>query len=143
MDIVYSMADCIFCKIVKRELPAEVIYEDNYLIALLDIFPVNYGHTLVCPKEHYANLLSTPENVLEKMVVTSKHLAQAVVKSMGADGFNLLVNNGTAAGQEVDHVHLHIMPRNYKDGQKFGFSKKRYSEREMKQVGEAIRKFLK
>lgn len=101
----------IFLKIISREIPADIIYEDDLVIAFLDIIPVNKGHTLVVPKKHFVNILDGDPDILAHMMKISQKVAQAQVKELGADGFNLVVNNGIAGGQEVMHSHFHVIPR--------------------------------
>lgn len=103
--------DCIFCKIVGGEIPSYKVYEDDNVLAFLDITPVNPGHTLVIPKKHYENLFDLPEEEAKKLIVAIKKIAPAVLAGTGAKGFNLGLNNGGTAGQIVNHIHFHIMPR--------------------------------
>jgi len=110
------MENCIFCKIIKGEIPAEKIYEDEICFAFLDVNPVNLGHTLLIPKKHYENIYELPDDLLPKMSLVLKKLMIAVKKGVGADGMNLGMNNGEAAGQLVFHAHFHLMPRYTNDG---------------------------
>jgi len=112
------MTDCIFCKIVAGEIPADKIYEDDQVVAFLDIRPVSRGHALVVPKIHTADILSTNEAMLAAAMARVKKIAEGVVAATGAAGFNLGVNNGAAAGQVVFHLHFHIIPRFSNDGLK-------------------------
>lgn len=110
------MSDCIFCKIVSGDIPSHRIYEDDQLLAFLDIAPVNPGHTLVIAKEHYPDLLALPEELSAKLLAAAKKIAPAIVSGVGASAFNLTLNNGAVAGQAVGHVHFHIIPRFDGDG---------------------------
>ncbi|NOY35422.1 MAG: HIT family protein [bacterium] len=110
------MIDCVFCKIVKGEIPADKIYEDGNCLAFLDVTPVNPGHTLLIPKKHYENLYELPDELLSKLAPIIKKLAVAVKKGTGADGINIGMNNEAAAGQIVPHAHFHIIPRFAGDG---------------------------
>jgi histidine triad (HIT) family protein len=101
----------IFLKIINREIPAYIIYEDDLVIAFLDIVPVNKGHTLVVPKKHFVNILDGDSDILAHMMKIVQKIARAQVKELGAEGFNLVVNNGVAGGQEVMHSHFHVVPR--------------------------------
>src|SRR3989344_4723281 len=103
--------ETIFSKIIAREIPADIVYEDELVLAFLDITPVNYGHTLVVPKEHYINAIDAAPETLAHMMKVAQKIAQALKKSGLADGVNLVMNNETAAGQEVFHAHLHVIPR--------------------------------
>ncbi|MBX4188144.1 MAG: HIT family protein [Candidatus Doudnabacteria bacterium] len=112
------MDNCIFCKIINKEIPSSLIYEDDQALAFLSIRPISKGHTLVIPKVHSKDLLSTDEKDLVSTIVVVKKIAQAIVKATGAAGFNLGVNNGAHAGQEIFHLHFHIIPRYSNDGLK-------------------------
>lgn len=101
----------IFLKIINREIPAHIIYEDDLVIAFLDIVPVNKGHALVVPKKHFVNILDGDPEILAHMMKVVQKIAQAQVKELRAEGFNLVVNNGVAGGQEVMHSHFHVVPR--------------------------------
>lgn len=106
--------DCLFCKIISGEIPAKIVYEDDTSIAFLDINPCAEGHTVVIPKKHYAHFTDMKEQDAGNLFASVKNIAKAVEKATGADGSNIGLNNGKAAGQEVPHVHIHIIPR--KDG---------------------------
>src|SRR3989338_5114266 len=105
------MADCIFCKIVKGEIPSSKIYEDGDFLALLDINPINPGHTLVIPKKHYVDFLDMPEPLIGTLFSRSQQIAKAVIAGVSAEGFNIGMNNRKVGGQVVFHAHVHIMPR--------------------------------
>jgi len=110
------MSDCIFCKIVSKELPCYKIYEDNNFLAFLDIQPIAKGHTLIIPKKHYNTFAETPADLLAEMIQVVHKIGIAVKKTMKADGFNIGLNNGSAAGQIIIHTHFHIIPRFNDDG---------------------------
>jgi len=110
------MADCIFCKIVQGEIPSAKIYEDDLVMSFLDINPINPGHALVLPKEHYATLFDVPQEVLHACITASQRVAGAVFGAVGASGLNFLQNNFRSAGQLIDHVHFHLIPRHEGDG---------------------------
>lgn len=105
------MNDCIFCKIAADEIPAHKVYEDDLVIAFLDISHFTKGHTLIIPKSHYSDFLDTPDELLAKISVVAKDLALNYKPLLGADGYNIVVNAGESAGQEVMHYHLHLIPR--------------------------------
>ena len=111
-----SADDCVFCKIVAGEIPATKIYEDEEVLVFLDIGPISDGHTLVIPKQHFERLHDCPAELLGRVSSCLGRIAGAVAGAMDSDGYNLLCNNGRAAGQLVDHVHFHIIPRNTGDG---------------------------
>jgi histidine triad (HIT) family protein len=110
------MPDCLFCKIVAGEIPCHKIYEDNSVLAFLDIKPLNPGHTLLVPKEHAENLLDSSTDTATALISTAKKITSAILQSVGASACNITFNNGAAAGQVVLHTHLHIIPRFKGDG---------------------------
>jgi len=111
-----SHQDCIFCKIISGSIPSFQVYSDDKVVAFLDIFPVAKGHTLVVPRSHGETLDQlSPEDAAAVMKAAQK-IAKAVLKLEGVTGYNLLQNNGHAAGQIVMHSHLHIIPRRPNDG---------------------------
>lgn len=110
------MSDCIFCKIIKGDIPCTKVYEDEQVLAFLDIGPITRGHTLVMPKKHHASLFDLPEEDFAAMMRSVQKISAAVFKGVGATGLNLLQNNFRSAGQQVDHVHMHIVPRTEGDG---------------------------
>ncbi len=103
--------DCIFCKIVRRQAPSSVIYEDKKVMAFMDIRPVSEGHALIIPKEHYVDVFDTPDPLLAAVHLTTKRIAIAVQKTTKADGITIVQQNGKAAGQDVFHIHVHVIPR--------------------------------
>ncbi|HRZ30374.1 MAG TPA: HIT family protein [Candidatus Paceibacterota bacterium] len=103
--------DCIFCKIIAGEVPADKFYEDNNFVAMLDIGPVSTGHTLLIPKDHFVNIFDTPDEVLAKIGPVIKKISQAIKTGVKADGLNVHINNGKDAGQAVFHTHVHLIPR--------------------------------
>ena len=135
------MENCLFCKIIRKEIPAAVVHENDRVMAFLDINPVNPGHLLVVPKVHSADYLSTSEEALREMAVEAKRMGAAAMKALGAHGFNLAVNNGRVAGQLVDHVHLHVMPRFENDGRELWHGKA-YAEGEMEATAVKLREAL-
>lgn len=107
---------CIFCKIINKEIPCHQVYEDKKVIAFLDIKPVNPGHVLVLPKEHYQNLEAiTPED-LTALILAVKKIGARVKDKLGVPGYNVTVNNDPVAGQIVPHLHFHVIPRHAGDG---------------------------
>jgi histidine triad (HIT) family protein len=108
--------DCIFCKIVNGELPSYKVYEDDDILAFLDISPINYGHTLVIPKKHFQNLESIDENLLCKIIIIVKKVGQILKNGLGVEGYNVCENNDAVAGQIVSHLHFHVVPRSEGDG---------------------------
>ena len=107
--------NCIFCKIINGEIPSTKVYEDEEFVIMLDIGPATFGHVLILPKEHYANLFEMPEELLAKAMKLAKSFGDKLVKALHADGMNVVQNNGLAAGQTVFHFHMHLIPRYEKD----------------------------
>jgi histidine triad (HIT) family protein len=103
--------NCIFCKIADKKIPSSILYEDNEVIAFLDNNPVSYGHCLVISKEHYDSFLSTPKEVMNRVMDVAQRIGQVEMKSLGAKGINILTNCYEAAGQTVKHFHVHVIPR--------------------------------
>ena len=103
--------DCVFCRIIARDLPAAVVYEDDRVIAFLDAFPSSEGHTLVVPKAHHRDILDTPVEDLQAVAVVAKRVALAQRKALKPDGHGVAQFNGKAAGQTVFHYHMHVVPR--------------------------------
>lgn len=103
--------DCIFCKIVRGEAPAAKVFEDEHTLALMDVFPVTDGHTLVITKEHAENLFEASSEALEAVAATAKRVAHALKDTLSPDGLMVFQLNGAAAGQTVFHYHMHLMPR--------------------------------
>ena len=107
--------DCIFCRIAAGEIPSSTVYEDEKFRVILDLGPAAKGHMLVLPKDHFADVTELPEEYAGPALMLGARLGQAAGRALGATGFNLVQNNGAAAGQTVRHFHLHVIPR-YEDG---------------------------
>jgi len=122
------MDDCIFCRIIAKEIPATVVYEDELVLAFMDIGPIIKGHALVISKEHYDPVTETPDDVLARLHLIAKRLARAQVNGLGADGVNIMQNNGKAAGQEVPHIHVHVIPRYENDGHHWNWNAQKYED---------------
>lgn len=110
------MEDCLFCKIVKGEIPAERVYEDDIAVAFLDIMPRTPGHTMVIPKIHVENFVDLPKEQIGPFFEAAQKVAVTVERALAPDGFTLGMNHGKVSGQEVPHLHFHIMPRWEGDG---------------------------
>jgi len=108
--------NCIFCKIINKEISCPLVYEDNEVLAFLDINPVNKGHTLVIPKIHYKNIYETPDEILSSLITTAKKIAIKLKETMVAEGINIHMNNDAISGQVVFHAHIHVIPRLSNDG---------------------------
>ncbi len=133
------MSDCIFCKIAKNEIPAGKLYESENFMVFLDISPANKGHVLIVPKQHAQSLTDLPEYIAQEFGELQLKLSKAVMSATKAEGFNLLLNDGKAAGQEVMHAHMHIMPRFSNDDFHFKWTHKKYAEGEMKEYFDRIK----
>lgn len=103
--------DCIFCKIVRGEIPSHKVYEDDDVLAFLDISQVTKGHVLVISKVHYDNFLATPQETMHKVMDVAQRIGQVQIMSLGAKGVNILSNVNKEAGQSVFHFHVHVIPR--------------------------------
>ena len=102
---------CIFCDIIDHKIPSKVVYEDEDVLAILDISQVTYGHTIGMPKKHYKNILEADDETVCKCMKVAKMLAAQITKNCCASGCNILNNCGEVAGQSVDHLHFHVIPR--------------------------------
>ena len=109
--------DCIFCKIANGSIPSKTIYEDEKFRVILDLGPATKGHALILPKEHYADIYEIPEETIGDAMKLAKKMAGLMTDKLGCDGFNIVQNNGEAAGQTVKHFHVHLIPRYKDDGQ--------------------------
>ncbi len=104
-------SNCIFCKIANGEIPSTTLYEDEDFRVILDLGPATRGHALLLPKNHFANLFELDDETAQKAILVAKKMAGKMKDALGADGFNLVQNNGEAAGQTVFHFHMHLIPR--------------------------------
>ena len=134
--------DCIFCKIAAGIIPSATVYEDDDFRAILDIAPAHKGHTIILPKKHAANLFELDADSAAKVFPVAKKVAAAVKKATGCEGVNILQNNGTAAGQTVFHLHVHVIPRFEGDGILPVWPQGAYADGEAATLAEAIRKEL-
>src|SRR3989344_8030480 len=116
------MENCIFCKIISEEIPSKKLFENKYAYAFLDAFPAAKGHSLVISKKHYETLLEIPEKEMKEISIAIQKVSKAAKKASQAEGFNIIQNNGEAAGQSIKHVHFHIVPRFKNDGLKLHFT---------------------
>jgi histidine triad (HIT) family protein len=133
--------NCVFCKIIRKEINSHIVYEDETVLAFLDIGPVNPGHTLVIPKKHSTNLLDISEEDLKTLILAVRKICPAILKATAAHGLNVSMNNGKAAGQLVNHTHFHIIPRFAEDGFKH-WSHSKYKGGEADDALNKIRKEL-
>ena len=127
--------ECIFCQIVEKKIPSQILYENDTNLAFLDIFPVSKGHTIVIPKNHYSNLEDIPVDELTILFETVKKISEIIQ----IDGYNILQNNYKAAGQIINHFHVHIIPRSRKDGKlQLIIPREQSTEEELKQTLKTI-----
>ncbi len=134
-------SDCIFCKIIEDIVPSNKVYEDDHILAFLDIQPNNPGHTLVIPKDHFENIYTTPDETLCRLIIAVRKVSLAIKDAMDADGINIIMNNEPTAGQLVSHIHIHVIPRFETDGFK-GWEHKEYKHGEAEEVAKNIKKSL-
>jgi len=136
------MAECVFCKIVAGAIPCTKVFEDGLCLAFLDIGPISPGHTLLIPKAHYETIHQMPADEAAHLARHIPLLAAAVQKAVSAEGINVLQNNGACSGQEVLHVHVHLIPRWPQDGLGFRWPAKQADPEVLKQQADAIRQRL-
>lgn len=129
---------CVFCKIAEGAMPSAQIYEDEFVFAFADINPVNLGHALVIPKKHYTDISDTPDEMLAKLMAAAKKIGGAIKNGLKADGINIEMNNGKAAGQIIFHSHIHIIPRFLDDGYRHWKGPKRTPE-EIREAANMVR----
>ena len=137
------MSNCIFCKIIEGEIPSTKIYEDDLVFAFMDISPINKGHVLVIPKEHYIVSSSIPEDIAGRMFHIGSRIGVALRRGLDYDGFNLHLADGACAGQVVMHAHLHIIPRGVEDGFHWNWRQLKYEDNEAQETAEKIKAKLK
>ena len=108
--------NCIFCKLANKDIPTNIIYEDDRFTVILDASPATKGHALILPKNHAANIYELPDEAASAVFVLAKKLATKMTEILHCDGFNIVQNNGEVAGQTVFHFHMHLIPRYLNDG---------------------------
>ena len=135
-------ADCIFCRIIEGQIPCTKVYEDKTVLAFLDVAPISPGHTLVVPKAHCQYVYDCQAPVLGDVGVAVGRIARALVEAVGAEGCNVLCNNGRVAGQLVDHLHFHVIPRKSGDGLFASWPKFAYESGQAETIAEGIREKL-
>ena len=135
-------SDCVFCKIVAGQIPAEIVEQNDSCVVFLDSSPLFAGHCLVCPRQHLDTLMDVPADLLTPLFATAQRIARAVETGLGADGSFVAINNKIS--QSVPHLHVHVIPRRRKDGMKgFFWPRRPYgSEAEMKQAADSLRAAL-
>lgn len=130
--------ECVFCKIVSRKIPSQIVYEDDNYIAFLDKAPFSEGHTLVCPKAHGETVWDMSEGEIGGLFALASRISRAVVSAVDADGFRFVQNNGEAANQIVAHVHVHTIPVRMSDKGRW-MDRMNLSSEKMSKIAESIR----
>lgn len=130
--------NCIFCKIIAGEIPSSTIYEDEKYKVILDVGPATRGHALILPKEHYANLYELPEETAAEVIKLAKKMMTRMTDKLKCDGFNIIQNNGEAAGQTVNHFHMHLIPRYKNDGEILKYIAGEPGQDELEQIKKTI-----
>ena len=138
------MRNCIFCRIIAGEIPSVKVYEDELVLAFMDISPITFGHTLVIPKEHHTSTATIPEHIAGRMFRVGARIGVAMKRGLDADGYNFHLSDGTTAGQVVMHSHLHIVPRWTDDGFHWNWRQLNYeSDAAKMEILEKIQKHFK
>lgn len=136
------MKDCIFCQVVAKNLPSTLVYENEEVYAFLDIHPVHPGHVLVIPKGHTEQLPDLSLEQVTSVMAVVQRVGKALMQESGVKGFNVLQNNGAAAGQVISHVHFHVVPRYADDGLRMWPESGYRSEQQKQETGERLRAAL-
>ena len=134
--------NCIFCKILAGDIPSAVVYEDDDFKVILDVGPAAKGHMLILPKEHYADIMAMPEDLVAKAFILAKKMATKMESVLGCDGINVVQNNGEAAGQTVRHYHMHIIPRYTGDTVQVTWKQQELPMEEIQKAAQAVQKAL-
>jgi len=133
---------CVFCEIIGGRAAAEIVYENEHALAILDIRPIHHGHSLVIPKVHCRDFLGLPKEYFGGVLEAAQTVAAATVRALSLEGFNVFSNNGLVAGQSIFHFHLHVTPR-YRDDQiRFELTLKQYQDGQMRALAQSIRTCL-
>ena len=130
--------NCIFCKLANGEIPTATIYEDDEFKVILDLGPATKGHALILPKEHYANIYEIDEEVAGRAFKLAKKMVTKLTEVLGCDGYNIVQNNGEAAGQTVFHFHMHLIPRYENDGQHILWNPGESTPEELEEIRKTI-----
>jgi len=134
--------ECVFCRILRGEIAAQRVHEDDRVVAILDVNPVAPGHSLVLPREHLETWDGLSDDLAGRLAVASRSVARAVLAATGAQGYNLLVNNQRCSGQAIPHVHVHVIPRREADGVKFNWPAKGADVASLELQAERIRQAM-
>ncbi len=131
--------DCIFCKLANGDIPTRSIYEDEEFNVILDVSPATKGHALILPKDHAANLYELPDETAAKILVLAKKLITSMTEKLNCQGFNVIQNNGEAAGQTVLHFHMHLIPRYEGDGQNMLWEPQTFSDETLDEIRDTLK----
>jgi histidine triad (HIT) family protein len=134
----FQKQQCVFCHIVSGKVPSKKIYEDDTVLAILDINPANPGHILLLPKEHYVIMPQIPEDVISNIFMVAKALSNTILKALGVKGTNIFIANGIAAGQKAQHFMIHIIPRNENDDLSLTIQKRNISKYELEKIRDIL-----
>ncbi len=126
--------NCIFCKIAAGEIPSATLYEDDDFRVIMDIEPASKGHALILPKEHYANLYELDDELAAKVLVLAKKMVTKLTPILGCEGYNIVQNNGPAAGQTVFHFHMHLIPRYQDDQVRIGWKMGKLNQEDKEEI---------
>ncbi len=138
----FQKKQCIFCQIIAGKVQSRKVYEDDSVIAILDVNPANPGHMLIMPKEHYSIMPQLPDEALSHIFAVAKALSNSALRALEVQGSNIIVANGVAAGQRAQHFMAHLIPRTENDGLKFELPQKALSESELEKIGSILSKSL-
>ncbi len=133
--------NCIFCKLANKDIPTNIIYEDEKFTVIMDASPATKGHALILPKNHAANIYELPDKDAADIFVLAKKMAKKMTEILQCDGFNIVQNNGEVAGQTVFHFHMHLIPRYLNDGnqEKLTWNHADISAEEIEKIAEKLR----
>ncbi len=135
------MSECVFCKIVVKEIPSYKVYENDKVMAFLDVLPISPGHTVIVPKSHVLNFEDLSDEVVCSMAVAVKKIGRAMIEGLGVKGYSVTMDNKSAANQRVPHTHFHLVPRAKGDGLKKwpgGYYKEGQAEEAQKKIREKL-----
>lgn len=135
-----SNQECIFCKIANGEIPSSTVYENSDFKVILDVAPAAKGHCLIIPREHFKDIYEIDADTAGKLFSLATEVARALKQELSCDGLNILQNNGAAAGQTVNHFHLHLIPRFEGDDVTVNWNPKESNGQELSELAKALRK---
>lgn len=133
--------DCIFCKLANGDIETVSVYEDELFKVIFDLNPASLGHALILPKEHFENIIDLGDEYKKNILSLASKLGEAQIKALGAKGFNVLQNNGEAAGQSVMHFHMHVIPR-YGEDEMILWKPGKSDPKELLEIKEKVEKFI-